>query len=196
MSTNTIKVWDPVVRVFHWSLVVSFMLAYLSEDDFLNIHLFAGYSIAVLLAIRIIWGLIGTHYARFTNFSYKPTEVIEYLKSVLAFRAKHYLGHNPAGSAMIFAMLISLLLTLLFGFLTYGSTEFAGPLAGFTANSSEWLAEAYEEIHEFFANLTLLLVFAHVAGVLLASLQHHENLIKSMINGYKKRPNLNHEEEK
>lgn len=182
---DTIKVWDLFVRLFHWILVASFLTAYLSEDDFLSLHTFAGYTILILIALRLVWGVIGSKYARFSNFIFPPSKIKAYLLSVIAFRAKPYLGHNPAGGAMIFALLLSLIMTILSGLLTYGAVEFSGPLASITASSSDWLANVYEEAHEIFANLTVILVLLHLAGVLMASLQHHENLVKSMITGYK-----------
>ena len=185
MTQQQIKVWDPAVRIFHWSLVLLFALAYLTEDDFLDFHVFAGYAISGLIAFRLIWGLIGTSHARFTDFVKTPAEIKSYIFDVLLFKAKRYIGHNPAGGAMVIALILSISMTLFFGFLTYGAMEFSGPLAGLVSSVGDGIAHAFEEIHEFFANFTLLLVGLHVVGVLIASLQHRENLVRSMINGYK-----------
>ena len=185
MENQQTKIWDIFIRVFHWSLLATFAIAYLTEDDFPTIHVYAGYTMMVLIAMRLIWGFIGTPYARFSNFVVKPGAVIEYMKEVVQFRAKHYLGHNPAGGAMVIALLISLSITLFFGLLTYGAAEFSGPLAGLSGGVSSSTAHLFKEVHEFFANLTLLLVALHVFGVLVASLQHKENLVKSMMTGYK-----------
>lgn len=106
-------------------------------------------------------------------------------KDVVRFKAKHYVGHNPAGGAMIIALLLSLSMTLLFGLLTYGAMEFSGPLAVLTAGVGDAVAHGFKEIHEFFANVTLALIILHVIGVLVASLQHRENLVRSMITGVK-----------
>ncbi len=186
MSTQRIKVWDPLVRVFHWGLVSLFLLAFATEDDFLDLHVVSGYLITGLILFRLIWGVIGTRHARFSDFVKSPEEIKAYLKDVLLFRAKHYLGHNPAGGAMVIALLVSLGMTVLMGMLTYGATEFAGPFAAITAGGM--MADAFEEIHEFFANFTVLLVVFHVAGVVIASLQHRENLVRSMVDGYKNVP--------
>jgi len=186
MDTKKIKVWDIFIRVFHWSLLTSFVVAYLTEDDFPTVHVYAGYTMITLIILRIIWGFIGTPYARFSSFVVKPRAVISYIKEVVQFRAKHYLGHNPAGGAMVIALLISLSMTLLFGLLTFGATEFSGPLTSLVAGVSEPLANIFEDLHEFFANFTLFLVILHVIGVAIASAQHKENLVKSMVNGYKK----------
>jgi cytochrome b len=185
MVIQQIKVWDSFVRIFHWSLASLFLLAYVTEDDFLDFHVVAGYLILGLIALRLIWGLIGSRYARFRDFVKSPAEVKSYLKSVLLFRAKRYIGHNPAGGMMVVALLLSISMALFSGMLTYGATEFAGPLAGWVGGVSDNRADMFEEVHEFFANFTVLLVVLHVAGVVVASLQHRENLVRSMIDGYK-----------
>lgn len=177
-----IRVWDPLVRIFHWSLVLFFIIAFITEDDWLSLHNVAGYVITGLLIFRIFWGLIGTRYARFSSFVTAPSQVRDYLRSMLAGRPKHYLGHNPAGGLMIIVMLVVLLLTAFSGMATL-APEGSGPLANtfFSSWSEDWL----EEIHETLANLSLLLVIVHVAGVIVGSLVHRENLVKAMINGRK-----------
>lgn len=185
-SNNTTKVWDPFVRFFHWTLVLSFFIAYITEEDFLTIHSFAGYIILSLLLLRIVWGLIGSRHARFNDFIYSPHTIKAFIKDTFSFKAKRYLGHNPAGGAMIIFMLISLLITTATGLAVYGLEEQAGPLASlFTQKDSLW-GEIFEEVHEFFANFTLLLIFIHVVGVIVESLIHKENLVKSMIDGDKR----------
>ena len=185
MTKQPIKVWDPLLRVFHWSLVSLFLFSYLTEDDFLDLHVFSGYLIVGLILFRLVWGVIGPRHARFSDFVKSPAEVKSYLKDVLLFRAKRYLGHNPAGGAMVVALLVSITMALITGMLTYGATEFAGPFAGLVSGVGNNIAEGFEELHEFFANFTVLLVVLHVVGVVVASLQHGENLVRSMINGYK-----------
>lgn len=183
-----VKVWDPLVRIFHWTLVLSFAVAFITEDEWITLHTLAGYTIGGLLLFRIIWGVIGTRYARFSNFVFSRKVIISYLKDIVAFRPKHYLGHNPAGGAMVIALLLSLLITVVTGLSVYGANEFSGPLAGFWADSSQFTSKLLEEVHELFANFTLLLVIAHVAGVILASFQHGENLVRSMFTGLKDSP--------
>jgi len=187
MDTGTVKVWDPFVRVFHWTLVVGFAVAFLTEDDLLTLHAWAGYLVLGLVGLRVVWGLIGTRFARFSNFLSRPSTVIRYLLDVTAFRARRYLGHNPAGGAMIVVLLVLLVLTGLSGFGVYGAEESAGPLAEFMRGAPGYVGDALEELHEFLANLTLLCVLLHVLGVVLASLQHHENLARSMFTGLKRR---------
>ncbi|MDH5192019.1 MAG: cytochrome b/b6 domain-containing protein [Gammaproteobacteria bacterium] len=216
-----IYVWDPLVRIFHWSLVLTFIVCYLTGEEEGLIHAYSGYVILGLVAFRVIWGLVGTKYARFTDFIYSPVETIGFIKGMLAGKVKDYLGHNPAGGWMIVALLISLLLTGLSGVKVYG-LEGYGPLAVASGgqeqsqiqetrraykeheeddddhdkfaqrgkehrenddeNESE---EFWEEIHEFFANFTVLLIGLHVAGVLLSSIRENRNLVKSMLTGYK-----------
>jgi cytochrome b len=184
-ETHSIRVWDPAVRIFHWALAGSFFFAYFTEDELLTPHVWAGYLVGALVLFRLVWGLVGPRHARFSDFIRPPGETLAYLKDVIAFRARRYLGHNPAGGAMVVALIISLGLTTVTGLLVYGAEEMAGPLAGWLAPTSHDTAEAFEELHELFANLTLALVVAHLAGVLLASLQHGENLVRSMFTGLK-----------
>jgi cytochrome b len=185
MSDNTVKVWDPFVRFFHWTLVAAFFIAYVTEDDLLGVHVWAGYWITGLLLMRLVWGFIGSRYARFSDFVHRPGEVMQYLKEELAGRARRYLGHNPAGGAMIIMLLVSLGMTVLSGLVVYGGEECAGPLAGWLCSGDKWMGEAGEEVHEFFANFTLVLVGVHVLGVVLASRLHGENLVAAMWHGRK-----------
>lgn len=184
-SHNEIKVWDIPVRVFHWSLASCFFIAYITEDDFIALHSYAGYTIIGLILFRLIWGFVGTKHARFSDFAAPPTTVLDYIKQVIAFRAKRYVGHNPAGGAMVFALLLALSLTSLTGLATYGVEQSAGPLAGFMSTLPIHIGKAAEELHEFFANFTLLLILFHLAGVFAASFQHGENLIRAMFTGRK-----------
>lgn len=186
-DAEQVKVWDPLVRIFHWSLVAAFAVAYFSsEDEWLGLHSVAGYIVLALVLFRLVWGFVGPRHARFSDFLYRPSVVMQYLKQVLSFRAPRYIGHNPAGGAMIVALLVSLFITTVFGLAVYGAEEGAGPLAAALAGVSKSRAHALEEIHEFFANLTVILIFAHVAGVVLESLLHRENLVRAMFTGYKR----------
>jgi cytochrome b len=185
-SMNKVKVWDPLVRFSHWLLAVCFLIAYLSEDDFMGIHAWSGYIIIMLLIIRLVWGLIGNRYARFSNFATTPAIALQYTKDTLCLRSVRYIGHNPAGGLMIIIMLITLSILSLSGLVVYGIEEQAGPLAPWLANSGEWLEDISEEVHEFMANLMLILIAIHLLGVLVESLIHRENLVRSMINGYKR----------
>jgi cytochrome b len=186
-NISRIKVWDPLVRGFHWLLVAGFFTAYFTEDDFLVPHVWAGYLVLGLLGLRLVWGLVGSRHARFGDFIHRPRVVLAYLRDTLRGRAARYLGHNPAGGMMIAALLVSLLMTGVSGLALYGAGDQAGPLAQAMIGSGEGWDEALEDIHEFFANFTVLLVAVHVAGVMLASLLHRENLVRAMITGYKRK---------
>lgn len=192
MTTEVrVKVWDLLVRVFHWGLAGAFAIAYVTEEDFLALHTWAGYTALGLVLLRIPWGFVGTRYARFSSFVFAPRTVITYLKDTLSQRAKRYLGHNPAGGAMIILLLASVLMTTLTGIAVYGAAEDAGPLAAWLSQAGHPVSDALEEIHEFFANFTLLLVLIHVGGVLVESLIHRENLVRAMVDGRKRAEPVN-----
>lgn len=219
-KTDTIKVWDPLVRIGHWTLLAAFFIAYFTEDDLLTQHVWAGYTVAGVVLFRVLWGFIGTKNARFKNFIRSPGVTVHYLADIARNRAKHYIGHNPAGGAMIVALLASIAVTTYSGLEIYAIEENAGPLAGIVATDGlnppnldlitsahasrdedpdsddddeygdrdgehESAEEFWEEIHEASANFTLFLVILHVAGVMLASFAHTENLVKAMITGRK-----------
>lgn len=181
-----IRVWDPLVRVFHWSLVAGFATAFIVEDDLLGVHVWAGYLVLTLIAVRLVWGLIGTRHARFSDFVRSPGAVLAYLRDVVSLRAPRYLGHNPAGGAMILLLLTCVAATGISGLALYGAEEFAGPLAGVMRGLPPFLGDVLEETHEALAYFTLGLILIHVAGVLVSSLLHRENLIGAMISGYKR----------
>lgn len=183
-ETTERKIWDPAVRVFHWTLVIAFLASWLAGDDLQALHVYSGYLIGLLLAFRLIWGFIGSRHARFTDFVRRPSAVLDYFKQAVRLKAPRYLGHNPAGGAMVVALLASLTITVVSGISLYAATDFAGPLAGVFRGG--FAADVLEELHEFGANLTLALVAMHVIGVLFSSLAHRENLIRAMITGRKK----------
>ena len=177
-----IKVWDILVRVFHWSLVLFFVVAYVTEGEWIVIHSYAGYTIFLLVTFRIVWGFIGSFNARFSNFVVSPKKAVKYLKEELSGDAKHYLGHNPAGGLMIVALIISLLVTVITG-ASIIATEGDGPLA--TTFIASLSGELLEEIHEFFTTIILLLVILHIGGVIFSSFLQEENLVKAMFTGKK-----------
>lgn len=217
-TDDSVRVWDPLVRIFHWTLVLGFAAAYLTGDEKSSLHIWSGYIVAGLVAFRVIWGLVGTPHARFADFVRGPATVWRYSKAVLSGHPARYLGHNPLGGAMVVALLLSLTGVSVTGLLLDGAEEGAAPLAG-SINSTPavgssmvgWFPTAHadederhaaaghegaggegghedgvlEEAHEFFANLTLLLVILHIGGVILASIQHRENLIRAMLTGRK-----------
>lgn len=180
-------VWDPFVRAFHWLLVAGFFTAYLVDPDDSVIHIWAGYVVLGLVLLRIVWGFVGSRYARFSDFAYSPSVVLNDVKDAVRFRARRYLGHSPGGGAMVLLLLVALLATAATGLMTYGADQDAGPLASWMANVSEQDAEMLEEVHETLANVTLGLIVVHLIGVALANLSHRENLVKAMFSGYKRK---------
>jgi len=182
-TPSNIKVWDPLIRIFHWSLVFFFLLAFITEDDWMEIHVQAGYAVMFLIGFRLVWGIVGTRNARFMSFVKSPSVVKSHLLKMLSLKPAHYLGHNPVAAVMVILLLVSIVLLSFSGIVTI-ATEGQGPLAHtfFAAWRGEWM----EEIHEFFANFTLLLIFAHVAGVVFSSILERENLVKAMVTGEKK----------
>ena len=204
--TAYVTVWDPFIRIAHWAVVVAFVIAYVSEDA-LSVHVWAGYVVGAVVLLRIVWGFIGPKHARFSDFLYGPGTMLAYVLDLLRFNAKRYLGHSPAGAAMVFALILSLAATVLTGMAVYGARDNAGPLAGFYASTTVRVAEetgtsgkedeagaggerreggTLKEVHEFLASLTLWLAVLHIAGVLWASLVHRENLVRAMITGEKR----------
>ncbi len=183
-SPSEIYVWDPFVRVFHWTLVVCFTLAYfLTEEDVLIVHVWAGYIVGALVVARVIWGFIGPEHARFSDFIYAPATALRYVRDLVFFRAERHLGHSPGGGAMVVVLLLFLAATVVTGLVVYGGDQQAGPLAGMFTKET---GEAVEDVHELLANITLALVLAHIAAVVLASFVHRENLVRAMITGYKR----------
>ena len=170
----TIKVWDPFLRLFHWSLAVSFLVAWVSADAWDDLHIWAGYAAAGLIAFRLLWGLIGPRYARFRQFLRAPGSELRFLGAMLKGREARYIGHNPAGAAMILGLLLVMATTALTGWM-YTTEAF-------------WGVDWVEDTHEALANLLLAMVLLHIAGVILASLRHRENLVAAMVTGRKKAP--------
>ena len=128
-SSPQILVWDLLVRVGHWLLAVLFFVAYLTEDDLLTIHSWAGYGVGIYVIVRVIWGFVGPKHARFSDFAYGPASAAQYLKELILFQAKRCLGHSPAGALMVFALLICLALTTVTGITLLAIEENTGPLA-------------------------------------------------------------------
>jgi cytochrome b len=200
-ASSEIQVWDPFVRVAHWAVGLAFFVAYLTEDV-TTVHVWAGYLVGVLVFARILWGFVGPRHARFSDFVTDPITAIRYLSDLLLARAKRHIGHSPAGGAMVVALLVFLVATVLTGLIRYAEEDGAGPLAPLYAQTSTAAApqplaneegegeerrgeSAFGEAHEVIANVTLGLVIFQILGVLVASFVHHENLARAMVTGRK-----------
>jgi cytochrome b len=191
-------VWDLFVRFGHWLLAGAFLVAYLTEDDWLTTHVWAGYLAGTIVLLRIVWGFVGSKHARFRDFLFAPAQSLRYVTELVRGRARRYIGHSPAGAAMVFALLIGVAATTGSGLMVYAYDKHAGPLAQVVASQYQGLSKTerhrayeraedfWEETHEVLANLTLFLVVLHVGGVLLASVAHHENLVRAMFTGRKR----------
>lgn len=168
----TVKVWDPFVRVFHWSLASLVVAAFVTGETWERGHIVIGYTIAALLALRIVWGFVGSRHARFTDFVRGPSTVLSYLRDVAGMRAARYIGHNPAGAAMIVGLIVSLVATCVTGYMM--------------TTKALWGAKWIEEVHEACAHVVMVLAGLHVVGVIVSSLLHGENLVRAMITGRKR----------
>ena len=205
-SASTL-VWDPLVRFGHWALVAAFAVAYFSAEEEAGapdpLHVWGGYVVGLLVVVRVLWGFVGPRHARFSDFVRSPIVALAYFRDLLYGRARRYVGHSPAGGAMVIALLVCLAATVTTGLMAYGE-EGKGPLAavmvtGANANGNEaehrGLAErrggetesTVGELHGLLANITVALVVAHIFGVVVASFVHKENLVLAMITGRKRR---------
>jgi cytochrome b len=170
-----VLVWDLPVRVFHWLLVISFAGAWLTAESEAQqmLHYAFGYAACALVLFRIVWGLVGTRYARFTQFIKGPAETVGHIKSLLTGKDHLYisrnLGHNPAGALAMISLMVLVLLIGLTGY--WGVKEFYGDLMS--------------EAHEAISSMALGVVVIHVAAAVIMSFMQKENLVKAMVTGKK-----------
>jgi len=170
----TVQVWDPLVRVFHWTLALSFAAAWATAEHMERLHELIGYFAGALVAVRVLWGFLGPRYARFSQFVRPPSAVLAYLKAAAAGSERRFLGHNPAGGAMIVILLAAIAATAVTGWLM--------------TTDAFWGSTAMQAAHAVAAYGVLLLVCVHLGGVALASLRHRENLPLAMVSGGKRAP--------
>jgi cytochrome b len=166
-----VLVWDLPARVFHWALVLNFTGAYVTGDSdrWALVHVTCGFTVLGLIVFRLVWGVAGTRYARFSEFVSGPSSVLRYISALIRGRPTHYVGHNPAGALAVLALLLLGLVSAVSGWMSYDDI------------GGEWL----EELHDAASSLMLALVFVHIVGVLISCRLHGENLIRSMIDGRK-----------
>jgi len=215
-NNGTIRIWDIWVRLFHWSLVAMFVVAYFTAEEENIFHIYSGYAALGLIIFRVLWGFIGSQHARFSDFVFGPGKVFQYARGIMAGKPEYYLGHNPLGGWMVMALLIALFVVSVSGLKVYAIEEGRGPLAwsehGIIINNAyadrdeddeeeehehrkgkhgegdEDEEEFWEEIHEVSSNVTLGLIVLHILGVIMSSRVHRENLVKAMITGNKQKP--------
>lgn len=173
----TVRVWDPLVRVFHWSLAGGIALAWITAEESERWHEIIGWAVLGLVAVRLLWGLVGPRSARFLSFVRGPGAVLGYAARAAGGHAERHLGHNPLGGWMVVALLLTVTATGLTGWLMSGG-----------AGLGEDAVEMLEEVHEALANGMLALVALHVVGVIWSGWQHGENLVGAMFTGRKRAP--------
>jgi cytochrome b len=193
MTSVWVPVWDVFVRVCHWSLAAAILIAWFTDEP-LWMHSWLGYLAATLITLRIVWGFIGPENARFRSFVHGPSQVFDYLAGLIRFSSKRYLGHSPAGGAMVVALLVMVAATAGTGMANLAADRGEGPLSGIVAKVERPVRVPgqrrppllMKQVHETVANITLVLVLLHVCGVALASVAHRENLVAAMITGQKR----------
>lgn len=171
-SSPEIRVWDPLVRVGHWLLVATVLVAWLTRHAPGPWHEWIGYGSLAIVAVRIVWGIWGPQHARFAQFVRSPRETLRYFRAILARSEPRYVGHNPLGGWMIVALLLAVGLVGFTGWL-YTTDRF-------------WGVEWVERLHSMLTDVLIMLVALHVGGVAFSSLRHRENLIAAMVHGRKR----------
>ena len=166
-----ILVWDVPTRVFHWLQALSFGGAYLLafSERFRDYHDALGFILLGLLVFRLLWGFAGTAYARFSSFLFKPREIMGYLRAMAKGKPLHYLGHNPVGSVSVWLLIALGLFICVTGVMSLQDDA----------------SDRVVDLHGLATKIMLGVIFLHLAGVLLSSILHRENLVRAMITGYK-----------
>jgi cytochrome b len=185
-SSDAIQVWDIWVRLFHWLLVLAFVVAaytgFFGRKTQIDIHVIAGVSAAALVAFRLIWGIWGTTYARFSSFMTPPSKTLRHARCIIGSREHVSIGHTPLGGWMIVALLVLVAAVAITGTVTLGGVVKEGPLAPFVSFASGWGAR---EVHETLAIVLSALVGLHILGAIFESLRIRENLMRAMVTGRK-----------
>jgi cytochrome b len=169
-----VRIWDPLVRLLHWSLAGTFAASWLTRHSAGAIHEWLGYAVLGIVLLRLVWGLLGSRYARFAQFVRWPAATLRYARALAAGGQPRYLGHNPLGAWMIVALILTTLGICISGWL-YTTDRY-------------WGVEWVETVHRWLTNFGLVLVGLHVAGVVVTSLHDRENLVAAMLHGRKREP--------
>ena len=171
-SGQELRVWDPVVRVFHWTVVIGCALDLFVLDDGKAAHQFVGYVVATVLIARVVWGFVGDRYARFAEFAPSPASVLRYVKQLLRGGEPRFIGHNPAGAVMMLALMCLLAAVSITGWMLTLDAFFG--------------SDGLETLHEGLANAIVILAGLHAVAALYESWRHDENLVWSMVTGRKR----------
>ena len=182
------RVWDVPVRIFHWALVlliVSQIVTVSIGGNAMEYHLLGGYTILTLVLFRIVWGLVGSHHARFTNFVRGPLSVFRYARSLFGAGHEQHAGHNPLGGWSVIAMLASALVQVVSGLFADDEIMTTGPLWKYVSDD---VASLFGVIHETNALVLLTLICVHMGAILFYLVKKKENLIVPMFSGVKVSP--------
>lgn len=171
---RSVKVWDPIVRIFHWGTALLFLVNFTVFEDDSPAHRYAGYVLFALVLVRLLWGLIGTKHARFSAFWPRPSEIKAHINEIFDDGPKPHISHNPLGALMVYNLLATLVLISITGIML-GMDAF-------------WGVAWVEVLHELLSNYALVCVGLHVVGVLLETKRSKINLVKAMVTGRKEFP--------
>ncbi len=169
-----ITVWDPLVRIFHWSLAGLFLTNALLDDPETALHRQIGYAVLALVVFRLVWGFVGPRHARFADFPPDTAGALGQLRDMATGRRHAHVGHSPLGALMIYNLLATLLVVCGSGWLMTTDTY--------------WGVKWVGELHELAVNWAEFSVILHITAVFLESLRLNVNLPASMISGTKTLP--------
>ncbi|WP_417618291.1 cytochrome b/b6 domain-containing protein [Oceanisphaera sp.] len=185
LPPKPVKVWDWSIRVFHWSLPILLFLLWRSAGDDMDQHMLFAQALLALLSYRIVWGVIGTPYARFSHFLYHPRHIVHYLRASTKANKPIYLGHNPVGGIMVLVILVTLLFQLVTGLFASDDIFYNGPLYNYASGATTDLMTRWHK--NWFYEGILLIIGLHVLAIVLYRLRG-EALVKAMITGHKQAP--------
>jgi cytochrome b len=169
-----VKVWDPIVRLFHWTVALGCIANLTVLREVKSVHRYVGYVILAAVAIRLVWGFVGSKHAKFSDFTPSPGRLFGYLKALLRRREPRYIGHNPAGAVMMLALI--------------GLVVVCGVTGWMMGLDAFWGVRWVESLHEGAANFILVMAILHVLAALIESWRHRENLVLAMVTGLKRAP--------
>ena len=179
-ASRWVRVWDLPTRLFHWLLVLlvaaGVFTGFVSPEWWMGIHVWAGYGLVALMVFRLVWGVVGSEYSRVVSFIYPPRDTVEHLRGLLLLRPPHYVGHNPTGALMVFALTGVLIALVVTGLLVLGGEEKQGPLAAVIGYS---VGSAAKRVHLWLTILLLAMVACHIGGVVAESVLGRDNLVRA-----------------